>query len=220
MCINTHACKSMDMRRLPFQNISTKLWDSRGYGVMEEEKRGLCFTMWPLPQFLTQTHRHTHFSGSQWTFGASVQTGGGGTRVFRNTVRLGRKQEILKIPNVSIRFRRERGIKCIVFHVIYCGCGTEWYFFMTAPKYLGLTGEGFWKSVELSQNVVFCPFGQEGLAHWPFDPRLKRNQALRNVTWLFVRKEPLNLVAANKTKVNEFKSLIFMHNQWCFVIKA
>lgn len=75
-----------------------------GHGVLKGEegkKGGHLSTTVSLPQ--PYTHTGTHFAGSQRTFGASYLGLKLLRGLFQSIIRLSRKQEILKTPDVSIR---------------------------------------------------------------------------------------------------------------------
>lgn len=132
--------------------------------------------------------------------------------VFQSIIRLDRKQEILKTPDVSIRFH---GIKCILFQVIYSVVLIySFSAFFKLCNDINARRRMFF-SIALSLN--FCiPLEKCGIflkssdslqscAHLVRKPtgHLLPIQALRNVTRLFVRTELFNLVAGNKTDVKE-----------------
>lgn len=100
------------------QSVMTVGGDAeRGGG---KKKGGHLLTTVSLPQSHTNTKAHT-FSGSQRTFGASCR----GLRVScsrRGLQSLLRRQEILKTPDVSIRFDLKSGVKRV-----------GWLFFIRYP---------------------------------------------------------------------------------------
>lgn len=117
---NSHAEAHTRTRPRFKKNIRTKRYDSGGWCWKGRRKKGghLLATV-SLPQSHTNTKART-FSGSQRTFGASCRglsvscSRRGPSVAFQSLIR---RQEILKSPDVSIRFDLERRVKCVVSDV-------------------------------------------------------------------------------------------------------